>query len=89
LKGVTFSARPASHHIWIPLPERLGEANLPPHLARNGLAVVGEDAFATHQRVPKGIRVSLGAARNRAELSQALQVLQRVLNSPAETRQIV
>lgn len=89
LKGVTFSARPASHHIWIPLPERLGEANLPPHLARNGLAVVGEDAFATRQRVPKGIRVSLGAARNRAELSQALQVLARVLNSPAETRQIV
>lgn len=89
LRNVSFSARPASHHLWIPQPKGPGTSGLLPHLARNGLAVVSEDAFITHQHAPKGIRVSLGAARNRAELAQALQVLARLISAPAEARQII
>lgn len=55
---------------------------------RNGLAVVGEDAFAVGDIAPRGLRISLGAARNRAELSHALQVLSDVVKAPA-VRQIV
>jgi len=58
------------------------------HLMRHGLAVVGEDAFAVGDNAPRGIRVSLGAARNRSELSQALQVLSDAMRTPA-TVQIV
>ena len=56
---------------------------------RNGLAVVGEDAFAVNETAPRGLRVSLGAARNRAELGQALQVLSDAVKTPIEATQIV
>jgi DNA-binding transcriptional MocR family regulator len=89
LKGIAFAARPASHHLWMPLPKHLDGADLLAHLRRNGLAVVGEEAFAVNDTAPRGLRVSLGAARNRAELSQALQVLSQAVNAPVETMQIV
>jgi DNA-binding transcriptional MocR family regulator len=89
LKGVIYAARPASHHLWMPLPKHLDGANLIAHLLRNGLAVVGEDAFAVDETAPRGIRVSLGAARNRADLSHALQVLARAVQTPVEAMQIV
>jgi DNA-binding transcriptional MocR family regulator len=89
LKGIAFAARPASHHLWMPLPKHLDGPDLLVHLRRNGLAVVGEEAFAVNDAAPRGLRVSLGAARNRAELSQALHVLSQAVNAPVETMQIV
>jgi DNA-binding transcriptional MocR family regulator len=89
LKAIAFAARPASHHVWMPLPHHMDGAGLLAHLRRNGLAVVGEDAFAVNEAAPRGLRVSLGAARNRAELGQALQVLSSAMKAPAETMQIV
>lgn len=89
LKGVTYAARPASHHLWMPLPRHFGGTDLLSHLMRNGLAVVGEDAFAVGDAAPRGLRISLGAARNRAELSQALQVLSHTVRTPDGVTQIV
>lgn len=89
LKGVSYAARPASHHLWMPLPKHFDGTDLLSHLMRNGLAVVGEDAFATGEAAPRGLRVSLGAARNRAELSQALQVLSNAVRTPVGATQIV
>lgn len=89
LKGVTYTARPASHHLWMPLPPHLEGTDLLSHLMRNGLAVVGEDAFAAGPSAPRGLRVSLGAARNRAELSHALQVLANAVKTPVGARQVV
>jgi DNA-binding transcriptional MocR family regulator len=89
LKGIPFAARPASHHLWMPLPGHLDGTDLLSHLMRNGLAVVGEDAFATSESAPRGIRVSLGAARNRAELGQALQVIANAVKAPTAAMQIV
>src|SRR5262249_56848191 len=71
LKGIAYAARPASHHLWMPLPGHLQGVDLLSHLMRNGLAVVGEEAFAVNENAPRGLRVSLGAARNRPALSQA------------------
>ncbi len=45
----------------------LDRMDLLSHLPRHGCAVVGEDAFAVIDKPPRGIRVSLGAARNRAD----------------------
>ena len=88
LKNVSFAARPSSHHLWLPLPTRQSGTDLLSHLMRRGLAVVGEDAFAVGDNAPRGIRVSLGAARNRSELGQALQVLSGAMKTSA-TLQIV
>jgi DNA-binding transcriptional MocR family regulator len=81
LKGMAYMARPASHHIWLPLPANRGAPELLSYLSRRGLAVVGEDAFAVNDTAPHGIRISLGAARNRPELSSALQVLSGAMSS--------
>ena len=89
LKGISFAARPASHHLWMPLPPHFAGTDLRSRLMRHGLAVVGEDAFAAGEGAPRGLRVSLGAARNRAELAQALQVLSNAVKTPVGATQIV
>jgi len=87
LKGIQFLAKPAAHHLWLRLPE--GRPDVAAHLLRNGLAVVAGDAFTVDGTPPHAARVSLGAARNRSELTEALRILVGALHRPADTRQIV
>ncbi|WFU74543.1 PLP-dependent aminotransferase family protein [Bradyrhizobium sp. CB2312] len=87
LKDFQFLAKPAAHHLWLRLPE--GRPDIAAHLLRNGLAVVAGDAFTVDGTPPHAARVSLGAARNRAELTEALRILVGALHKPADTRQIV
>lgn len=87
LKEISFQAKPAAHHLWLQLPEH--RPDVAAHLLRNGLAIVAADAFAIGGTPPPAARVSLGAARNRAELAEALRILVGVLHKPADTRQIV
>ena len=51
--------------------------------------MVGSEAFAVGETAPHAVRVALGAARNRAELSQAMYVLVAALKSAARAVQIV
>lgn len=87
LKGFQFLARPAAHHLWLRLPD--DRPDVASHLLRNGLAIVAGDAFTVDGTPPHAARVSLGAARNRAELTEALRILVGALHRPADTRQIV
>lgn len=87
LKRFQFLAKPAAHHLWLRLPE--GRRDVAAHLLRNGLAIVAGDAFTVDGTPPHAARVSLGAARNRAELTEALRILIGALHEPADTRQIV
>jgi DNA-binding transcriptional MocR family regulator len=87
LKGFQFQAKPAAHHLWLHLPA--GRPDVAAHLLRNGLAVVAGDAFTVDGPSPHAARVSLGAARNRSELSEALRILVGALRGAADTRQIV
>ena len=89
LKGFQFLTKPAAHHLWLRLPEGWGRRDLAAHLLRSGLAVVASDAFAVDGNPPHAARLSLGAARDRAELTQALQILVGALQKPADIRQIV
>ncbi|MCK1277224.1 PLP-dependent aminotransferase family protein [Bradyrhizobium sp. 61] len=87
LKGIQFLAKPAAHHLWLRLPD--GRPDVAAHLLRNGLAVVAGDAFTVDGTPPHAARVSLGAARNRSELTEALRILVGALHRPADTSQIV
>lgn len=87
LKGFQFQAKPAAHHLWLHLPA--GRPDVAAHLLRNGLAIVAGDAFTVDGTSPHAARVSLGAARNRSELTEALRILVGALQKPADTRQIV
>lgn len=89
LKGISYAARPNGHHLWLPLPSGWNRAEFLSYALQHGLAVVGDDAFATGDATNPAVRVSLGAARSRADLAQALQCLSDLLNSPGRAGQVV
>jgi DNA-binding transcriptional MocR family regulator len=89
LTGFQFLSQPSAHHLWLRLPEGWSRPELSAHLLRHGLAVITSDAFAIGENVPNAARLSLGAARTRAELAQALNILTDVLRKPFDSRQVV
>jgi DNA-binding transcriptional MocR family regulator len=78
LQGVDFLAHPEGHHLWLTLPDRWRRADLIAQARQSGLALVPSDAFAVGT-APDAIRVSLGAAQNRAALERGLRLLAALL----------
>jgi DNA-binding transcriptional MocR family regulator len=90
LKGQSFAAYPKGHHLWLSLPRHWNRGDFVAHVLREGLAVVASEAFAVDQvAAPHAVRVSLGAARNRTELSTALHLLAAALKSSTAAMQVV
>jgi DNA-binding transcriptional MocR family regulator len=89
LKDLSFVAGRTAHHLWLELPAEWRREDFVAYLMRSGLAVVGSDAFAVGATAPRAVRISLGAARNRAELAEGLRLLAASLKLPAAQRQIV
>jgi DNA-binding transcriptional MocR family regulator len=89
LKGIAYQAQPNAHHLWLPMPEHWRRTDFVSYAVRQGLAVVGDEAFAVGDAALPGVRVSLGAARNRAELAQALQFLAETLRSSRQSLPVV
>ena len=89
LKGLAFSAGRSAHLLWLTLSADWRREDFVTYLLRKGLAVVGSDAFAVDAEAPHAVRISLGAARNRAELVEGLELLAAALRATAVERQIV
>jgi DNA-binding transcriptional MocR family regulator len=89
LKGVSYAAKPNGHHLWLSLPDQWNRARFLSQVLRHGLAVVADDTFAVGNVGSPAVRVSLGAARDRAELAQALQCLADTLMSGARADQVI
>lgn len=89
LKDIPYQSQPNAHHLWLPLSAQWPRGEFISYAVRHGLAVVGDESFAVSDGAPAGVRVSLGAARNRAELAQALEFLAETLTSSRQTRAIV
>lgn len=90
LKGQSFAAYPKGHHLWLSLPRYWNRGDFVAHVLREGLAVVASEAFAVDQATaPHAVRVSLGAARNRTELSTALHLLAAALKTSPAAMQVV
>lgn len=90
LSGHAYAAHPNGHHIWVSLPQGWSRAEFAAHLQRQGLAVVTSEAFSAGDAAPPhAIRVALGAARSRAELVRALDILATALKSPALAARVV
>ena len=84
LAGHAFAAHPNGHHVWVPLPQHWTRPEFAAHVQRQGLAVVTSDAFSVEETAPHGIRVALGAATSRHELTFALDLLATALRSTAK-----
>jgi DNA-binding transcriptional MocR family regulator len=91
LKGQPFAAYSKGHHLWLSLPRHWSRGDFVAHVLREGLAVVPSEAFAVDQAAAAthAVRVSLGAARNRTELSTALHLLAAALRTSTAAMQIV
>jgi DNA-binding transcriptional MocR family regulator len=86
------SAHPYGHHVWVTLPRVWSRAEFAAHVQSQGLAVVTSEAFwigGDDAPPPHAIRVALGAARSRAELAHALDILSAALKSSAVTTRVV
>jgi DNA-binding transcriptional MocR family regulator len=89
LKGVAYSAQLYSHHLWLPVPQHWRRADFLAHIRRHGVGAVSDDAFAVGDTTIPGVRICLGAARHRAELVQALQLLAITTESSGQHAQVV
>jgi DNA-binding transcriptional MocR family regulator len=89
LGGQRYAAHPNGHHIWVELPRSWSRPEFAAHVQRQGLAVVTSEAFSLVDTPPHAIRVALGAARSRAELARALDILAMALRSSAVTARVV
>jgi DNA-binding transcriptional MocR family regulator len=89
LAGERYAAHPNGHHIWVELPRSWSRPEFAAHVQRQGLAVVTSEAFSLSDTPPHAIRVALGAARSRAELARALDILAMALRSSAVTARVV
>lgn len=83
LGGHDLAAHPAGLHVWLRLPPHWPAARFVAQLENRGLAVVTGDAFAADANAPNAIRIALGAARSRAQLAKALDILRDALDSAA------
>jgi DNA-binding transcriptional MocR family regulator len=84
-----YASHPNGHHIWVPLPRNWSRTEFALHVQWQGLAVVTAEAFSVEDNQPNAIRVSLGAARSRAELVQALAILAAALQSTGTRPHVV
>jgi DNA-binding transcriptional MocR family regulator len=79
LTGCSFVADPHGHHVWLSVPASWRALELASYLRTHGVAVVSADAFSVSEPAPNAVRLSLGAARDRDELRQQLQLVRSTL----------
>ncbi|WP_422010869.1 PLP-dependent aminotransferase family protein [Reyranella sp.] len=89
LSGQSYAANARGLHVWLRLPATWTRAEFAAHVQRQGLAVVTSDSFSVDGEPEHAIRIALGAARSRADLVAALDVLVIALKSPAYASRIV
>ncbi|MCO5399128.1 PLP-dependent aminotransferase family protein [Ralstonia soli] len=80
---------PTGIHVWHALPEHWSPEQLTKAALAEDLRVTPSDAFYNGPTPPNAIRISLGGARERAELSLALRKLAALLERKPTPRQIV
>ncbi|MBV8683252.1 MAG: PLP-dependent aminotransferase family protein [Caulobacteraceae bacterium] len=69
-------------HLWLPLPKGWSRAVFYEELVRRRISVVPSDAFAITSHPPEAVRIGLGAASTREELSRAMERVRQVLDGP-------
>jgi len=89
LAGQRYKAQPRGHHVWLQLSDAWTRAEFAAHVQRQGLAVVTSDSFSVDANPEHAIRIALGAARTRADLANALELLVVALKAPALASRIV
>ena len=86
----SFAADPHGHHLWLTLPHHWRATDFAEHADRSGVAIVPSSAFSIVGSPPEAVRVSLGLARDRGALEDALMRLASIISQPSlATRAVV
>ncbi len=72
--------KPEAFHLWLCLPRTWSRGEFIAYLRTRGIAAVGSDAFATMPDTPDALRICLGAAADRAETRQVLDIIADALD---------
>lgn len=89
LKDWTYAAETTGHHLWLPLPAQWNASEFAALARRSGLGIVPAPAFSIGSSPREAVRVSLGAAPDRARLEQGLILLDRLLHEPQFTTGLI
>jgi DNA-binding transcriptional MocR family regulator len=89
LKNWTYAADASGHHLWLTLPVQWNASEFAAIARRSGLGIVPALAFSIGPSPGKAVRVSLGAAPDRARLEQGLVLLDRLLHEPQFTTGLI
>ncbi len=73
LDGERLQSNPASPHVWLHLPGRLGSEDFMAAARARGVYVNPSSEFAVADQHPRAVRVCLGTPRTRAGLEEALR----------------
>ena len=83
LRGLAFAADPQCPHIWVALPRGTEPGAVVARLSARGVSLLGSDQFEVAPgRGRPALRISLSAARDRAELRHALALVSETLGAP-------
>lgn len=83
------SANMFGHHLWLRLPEGHNAEDLVDAAVRAGLLIVPSSAFAVGKCRTEAVRISLGAASDRAELEDGLNQLAGLVIQPAVLARVI
>lgn len=83
LAGFDMHGHPEGHNVWLRLPDNWQRSDFRTYAMQSGLAVVTSDAFSVGPQ-PEAIRLSLGAAKERGKLEDALTLLAALLSQKAD-----
>jgi DNA-binding transcriptional MocR family regulator len=89
LKDWTYAAEPSGHHLWLTLPAQWNASEFAAIARRSGLGIVPSLAFSIGSSPGEAVRVSLGAAPDKARLEQGLILLDRLLHEPQFTMGLI
>ena len=79
------ATHPSSFHLWLTLPEPWRREEFTVQARQRGVGVAPAEAFAIGRApVPHAVRIGLSAARDRAQLDRALEVLAELLREPPD-----
>ncbi len=85
LKGADFDSQPEAYYLWLRLPEPWRRDSFVAVLRARGVALTSAEAFAA----PHAVRICLGAARSRGELTRGLELVADVLSGSGEAEAAV
>ena len=89
LGDASFAADPQGHHLWLSMPSHWRASEFAAHAESWGVSIVPGASFSVAAEAAEAVRLSLGAAPDRAALKEGLSLIAGLIAQPALTARAV